>query len=318
MKVSIIMCSYNSAQFIVKAVQSILDQTYQDWELIISDDQSPDNTEEVLQPFLSDPRVTLYIQEQNLGYVKNKNTALKRATGDLVTQLDCDDISHFERIGKLVKVFKDNPEVMICGSGFRTIGEDDQPITLPDFEVADQEHESDFLIEKPQLEYPFWFPNLIWRRELFGEIGYFPEYFIGIYGDDHYWTIKANEKYPIYFLKDRLYDYRINPNSITNVYDDPRKLIAQDVIKELYRLVTETGTDWLEQNKPEEGLAFEQSLFNNKKLMAQRYRMWAAKAIDKKKWDQASSLLKKHFSCSMTDTNGYRTLLYYLRSRYLK
>lgn len=318
MKVSIIMCSYNSAEYTVKAVQCILDQTYQDWELIISDDRSPDNTAEVLQPYLSDPRISFHINEQNLGYVKNKNTALKKATGDLVTQLDCDDLCPPDRIEKQVKVFQENPEIMICGTGFKTIGVNDETITVPDFEATELVHKSDFLIEEPQLEYPFWFPGLMWRKELFDEIGYFSEYFVGIYGDDHHWTIMTNNKYPIYFLKDILYYYRINPNSITNVYDDPRKLIAQDVIGELYRLNKETGTDWLQEGRPEEGLKFEQKLFENKQLMAQRYRMWAAKAIDKKNYSQASKLLKKHFGNSLTDKAGYRTLLYYLRSRYLK
>ncbi len=318
MKVSIIMCSYNSAEYVVKAIQSILDQTYKNWELIISDDKSTDDSAEAIKPFLSDPRIILHVQKNNLGYVKNKNSALKRATGDLVTQLDSDDLCPKDRIEKQVNVFIKNPEIKICGTDFRPVGVDDEPIRVIDFTVNKEKYEKDFLIEKPQIEYPFWFPGLMWRRELFDEIGYFPEYFSGIYGDDHYWTFKANQKYPIYFVKDCLYDYRINPNSITNVLDDPRKLIAQDVIKELYRLITETGTDWLEQNKPEEGLAFEQSLFDDKKLMAQRYRMWAAKAIDKKNWAQAWDLLKKHFRCSLTDVDGYRTLLYYLRNRYLK
>ena len=318
MKVSIIMCSYNCSDFIGKAIQCILDQTYQDWELIISDDKSPDNSIEIIEPFLKDKRIKLFKQEKNLGYVRNKNFALQQATGDLVTQLDSDDLCPPDRIEKQANVFITNPKIKICGSDFRPIGVNDEPIYVIEFLEGKEEHKEDFLIEQPQIEYPFWFPGLMWRTELFDEIGYFPDYFSGIYGDDHYWTFKANQKYPIYFLKDCLYEYRINPDSITNVLDDPRKLIAQDVIRELYRLITETGTDWLEQNKPEEGLAFEQSLFDDKKLMALRYRMWAAKAIDKKNWPQAWDLLKKHFGCTLTDTAGYRTLLYYIRSKYLK
>lgn len=313
MKVSIIMCSYNTGHYIGKAIECILAQTYTNWELIISDDRSKDNSLEVIRPYLSDSRIQLHVQEQNQGYVKNKNTAMRRATGDLVTQLDSDDMCPPERIEKQVNVFVKKPEIKICGSAFRAIGVDDQPL----YPNEEKKYAEDFLITEPALEYPFWFPGLMWRRELFNELGYFPEYFSGIYGDDHYWSFKAVQKYPIYFLKDCLYYYRINPGSITNVLDDKRKLIAQDIIAELHRLVTGTGTDWLEQGKPEEGRAFEEQLFNNKPLMAKRYGMWAAKAVDKKNWAQAKDLLKKHFSQSKTDIDGYRTLLYYIRSRYL-
>lgn len=312
------MCSYNSAEYVDKAIECILNQTYKDWELLISDDKSTDNSEEVISKYLDDPRIKLHIHEENQGYVRNKNTAMKRATGALITQLDSDDLCPPERLEKQVNVFLENPDIKICGSDFMPIGVDDKPLkNTEDDRHEIKRYEKDFLVTEPALEYPFWFPGLMWRKELFEEFGYFSEYFNGIYGDDHYWTIKVNNKYPVYFLKDCLYYYRINPTSLTNVFDKPRKLIAQDIIAELHRLVTTTGTDWLQQGKPEEGEAFEQSIYNNKPLMAKRYGMWAAKAIDKKNWEQARLLLKKHFNNSKTDFAGYKTLLYYLRSRYL-
>ena len=317
MKVSIIMCSYNSADFVGRAIDCILAQTYTNWELIISDDKSKDNSHEVIKPYLTDPRIQLHIHETNQGYVKNKNTALRRATGELVTQLDSDDLCPADRIEKQVNVFLNNPGIKICGGDFEQIGTDDKILNLADIGTNKKKYAEDFLITELALEYPFWFPSLMWKRELFDEVGYFSEYFNGIYGDDHYWTFKVQQKYPVYFLKDCLYYYRINPGSITNVLDDKRKLIAQDIIAELHRLNVETGTDWLEQGKPEEGKAFEQQLYNNKPLMAKRYRMWAAKAIDKKNWKQAKELLKKHFRYSKTDVSGYRTLLYYWRNKYL-
>lgn len=317
MKVSIIMCSYNSADYVGRAIDCILAQTYTNWELIISDDKSKDNSHEVIKPYLIDSRIQLHIHETNQGYVKNKNTALRRATGELVTQLDSDDLCPADRIEKQVNVFLKNPEIKICGGDFEQIGTDDKILNPADTGTNKKKYTEDFLITELALEYPFWFPSLMWKRELFDEVGYFSEYFNGIYGDDHYWTFKVQQKYPVYFLKDCLYYYRINPGSITNVLDDKRKLIAQDIIAKLHRLNVETGTDWLEQGKPEEGKAFEQQLYDNKPLMAKRYRMWAAKAIDKKNWKQAKELLKKHFRYSKTDVSGYRTLLYYWRNKYL-
>lgn len=311
MKVSVIMCSYNSAEYIGKAIDCIKNQTYQNWELIITDDCSTDDTISIIQPYLSDERIQLHKQNVNQGYVKNKNIGMRLATGDLITQLDSDDLCPHDRLAKQVGVFSNNPDMKICGSAYYAIGVDDEPL------YDCPKHESDKLITEPLLHYPFWFPGLMWKKELFDEFGYFSEYFNGIYGDDHYWAIKVNNKYPIYFLTDCLYYYRINPTSLTNVLDKPRKLIAQDIIAELHRLITQTGTDWLQQGKPEDGYAFEEALYKNKPLMAERYGMWAAKAVDKGNWAQAKDLLKKHFKNSVTNISGYKTLFYYLRSRYL-
>lgn len=310
------MCSYNTAQYVSKAIDCILAQSYTDWELIISDDKSTDNSLEIIRPYLTDKRIQLYVQEENQGYVRNKNSALQRATGSLVTQLDSDDLCPADRIEKQVNVFLQHPEIKICGSDYIAIGVDDQPLTSPEFTGGKTKHAEDFLINDSSLNYPFWFPGLMWRTELFKEFGYYSEYFNGIYGDDHYWTIKVNQQYPIYFIKDVLYYYRINPTSLTNVLDNKRKLIAQDIIAELHRLIQTTGTDWLQQNDVNAGKAFEEGLYNNKPLMAKRYGLWAAKAVDKKNWKQAKHLLKQHFAYSKTNIQGYKTLFYYLRSRY--
>ncbi len=310
MKVSVIMCSYNVAAYIDEAIRSILQQTYTNWELIISDDKSTDNTVTLIQKYLTDPRIRLIEHDNNVGYVANKNRAFSYATGDLLTQLDSDDTSTPERLQKQVDVFIKNLEIKICGSNYSIINNEGD-ITHT------EKHEKDFLITDLMLNYPFWFPGLMFRKELIDEFGLFSEYFNGIYGDDHYWAMKVNTKYPIYFIKDALYGYRINPGSITNVFDKPRKLIAQDIIAELYRQLVATGTDWLQTKEEGKLRDYESSLFKNKPLMAERYRMWAAKAIDKRNWKQAKSLLKNSLTTGKAGLTELRTVLYYLRKRYL-
>ncbi|MBS1773704.1 MAG: glycosyltransferase family 2 protein [Bacteroidetes bacterium] len=311
MMVSVIMCAYNVEAFIDEAMQCILRQTYTNWELIICDDKSTDNTIQIVERYISDKRIRLIKNDTNVGYVANKNRAFTYARGELLTQLDADDCCPADRIQKQVAVFENNPQIVICGGNFNTI---DTTGNILNENVCDK----DALIEKPMLDYPFWFPGLMFRKEVFESFGAFSEYFNGIYGDDHYWTMRVNKQYPIYFLKNVIYNYRINPNSLTNVYDKPRKLIAQDIIAELYRQITETGTDWLSEGHPEKMQQFEKELFMNKELMAKRYRVWAAKAIDKHNWQQAKALLKKCLQTGRAGFTGYRTLLYYIKSRYLR
>lgn len=303
------MCSYNTEAFIREAIESILQQTYTNWELIISDDKSTDDTIKIIKQY-NDPRIKLFEHTENKGYVANKNRAFSYASGDLLTQLDADDICPNERLAKQVDVFVQNPDIQICGSNYTII--DTEGNVLKSWQ-----YESDTVISELMLNYPFWFPGLMFRKELVNEFGLFSEYFNGIYGDDHYWTMRVNKKYPIYFLKDALYGYRINPNSITNVFDKPRKLIAQDIIAELHNQLTTVGTDYISNGETDKMLHFENTLYNNNKLMATRYRMWAAKAIDKEHWKQATELLKKCIATGKADSTAYRTIFYYFKKRYL-
>lgn len=80
--VSIIMPSYNTGKFIRQTIESVFAQSYTNWELIIVDDCSPDNTDEVVKPFLSDQRIKYLKNEKNSGAAVSRNRALREAKGD--------------------------------------------------------------------------------------------------------------------------------------------------------------------------------------------------------------------------------------------
>ena len=308
MKVSIIMCAYNVAEFIERAIDSIVAQTYSNWELIISNDGSTDETLAIIERYLNDPRVHLVNQPVNQGYVANKNIAFTYATGELLTQLDADDTCHPERIEKQVQLLTRKPELMICGTNY-------QQIDLRDQAVEGSHYPSDFLINEPRTTYPFWFPGLMFRRSLLEEFGPYSDYFAGIYGDDYHWTIRVNRRYPIYFINEILYNYRINPGSLTNIFDNPRKLIVSEIISELLKQQKESGKDWIEEGEHAKMRQFEAELLSNSALMAEKYRLWAAKAIDKRDLKLAKSLLEKSIKLQTSNKDIYKTILYYVRRR---
>lgn len=311
MKVSIIMCAYNVAEFIERAIDSIIAQSYQNWELIICNDASTDATVAIISKYLNDPRIILIDQKTNVGYVKNKNFAFTHATGQLLTQLDADDTCPNDRIEKQVNAFINHPDIKICGTNYQQIDLNDKPLLT-------KHYEQDFLIKEIENIYPFWFPGLMFKKELFDEFGYFSEYFCGIFGDDNYWAVRVNRKYPIYFIKDILYNYRINPNSLTNVFDNPRKLIVSEIILELINQQKAKSTDWLQDGEEEKMSAFETSLLSDNNLMAEKYRLWAAKAIDKKDLKQAKALLEKSINLQGHTKDVYKTMIYYLRRKIFK
>ena len=106
--VSIIMPSYNTASFIEETIKSVLDQTYTNWELIIVDDCSADNTDEIVSCYLKDERIHYLKNDMNSGAAISRNKALKEAKGRYIAFLDSDDLWKPEKLEKQLKFMKDN------------------------------------------------------------------------------------------------------------------------------------------------------------------------------------------------------------------
>ncbi len=104
--VSIIMPSYNTADFIVQTLESVLAQTYSEWELIIVDDCSADDTDTVLAPYLSDGRIRYLKNEKNSGAACSRNYALREARGKWIAFLDSDDIWMPEKLERQIAFMK--------------------------------------------------------------------------------------------------------------------------------------------------------------------------------------------------------------------
>lgn len=115
-KVSVIIPSYNSALFLDEAITSVLNQTFADLELIIHDDCSTDNTDEVVKKYLSDPRVSYYKNATNLGLAGNWNKALAYAKGEYIKFLMSDDKFHLQLLEKFVPIMDENPGVSLVTS----------------------------------------------------------------------------------------------------------------------------------------------------------------------------------------------------------
>lgn len=105
--VSIIMPSYNTERFIADSIQSVLNQTYQNWELIIVDDCSTDNTDTVVASF-TDSRIKYLKNEKNSGAAVSRNRALREARGKWIAFLDSDDLWASEKLEKQIKFMEEN------------------------------------------------------------------------------------------------------------------------------------------------------------------------------------------------------------------
>lgn len=104
--VSIIMPSYNTAKFISQSIESVLAQTYTNWELVIVDDRSTDNTDEMVRPYLTDPRIIYTKNDKNRGAAFSRNRALREAKGKWIAFLDSDDLWLPEKLERQIRFMK--------------------------------------------------------------------------------------------------------------------------------------------------------------------------------------------------------------------
>lgn len=120
--ISVIMPCYNEEKTVESAVNSILNQTFQDFEFIIIDDCSQDNTSQILQVLSKQSsKIKVLRNSQNLGYSGSINKGIKAAGGDFIARMDADDFSFPERFEKQVTFLLKHPEIGLVGTGVELV-----------------------------------------------------------------------------------------------------------------------------------------------------------------------------------------------------
>ena len=114
--VSITSAFYNTGPMILDMIKSVFAQTFTDWELLLLDDGSTDNTLELVQS-IDDPKVKVFTNGQNKGRSFSLNRLTNLANGKYIARMDSDDMSSTNRIAKQVELMESQPEVDVCGAG---------------------------------------------------------------------------------------------------------------------------------------------------------------------------------------------------------
>ena len=121
-KVSVVMSVYNCEQYVGETIQSIIDQTFTDWEFIIINDCSRDRSAEVIRKF-DDPRIIFIDNKENKGQSANLNYGISIAKGEYIARTDHDDISYPTRFEKQVKYLDDHPDVVLLGTAMQNMSD---------------------------------------------------------------------------------------------------------------------------------------------------------------------------------------------------
>ena len=113
--ISIVMPVYNGEKFLREAIDSILGQTFSDFEFIIVDDGSTDNSRDVIRSY-TDPRIRMVENKRNLGVSASRNKGMKMSRGKYIAMMDADDISLPKRFAKQYDFMETNPKIDVCGT----------------------------------------------------------------------------------------------------------------------------------------------------------------------------------------------------------
>lgn len=203
--VSIIMPTYNCAKFIGKTIESVLNQTYSNWELIIVDDCSKDNTEEVVKAF-NDSRIKYNKLENNSGAAIARTEAMKIASGTYMAFLDSDDLWKKDKLEKQLKFMKENNYNFTC-TAYEQINEAGEKLN----KIIKTKKRADY--NRILLDCPVGNSTVMYNVE---KLGKFEVPNIRKRNDDCLWLqILKKEKY-IYGMTEVLMEYRIRSNSISS------------------------------------------------------------------------------------------------------
>ena len=206
-KISVVMSVYNGDKYLEKAIQSILHQSFQDFEFIIIDDASTDSTTDILARF-TDPRFKIMRNHRNIGLTRSLNIGMREAQGEYIARMDADDISLPHRLETQYEFLRNNPEYALVGSSYYSIDENGRTVSLVPVLTSDQEI-------RAGLQKQNWFGHgtVMMRNNTFVECGGYDEEFI--YAQDYDLWLRMTEKFKVSNIEEPLYCWRITSDCIS-------------------------------------------------------------------------------------------------------
>lgn len=220
--ISVIIPSYNHEKYIKKCIDSVLSQTYKDFELIIIDDGSKDTSNEIIKSY-NDKRIKHYMQE-NVGAHNTINRGLKLSIGEYITILNSDDEYYPERFQKCMNIFNENPNVSLISTwidvvdaeskvlGTKMAWENMEPWSIENRNLSFAASD-DYTLNALMSNFVSTTSNMIFKRNVYENIG-------GMrnlrFAHDWDFLLRVCESYNCYNLKEPLLKYRIhNTNTIS-------------------------------------------------------------------------------------------------------
>jgi glycosyltransferase involved in cell wall biosynthesis len=209
-KISVVMPIYNRREFLEEAIQSILNQSYVDFEFIIINDGSTDNSKSVVSQF-EDNRIVYVENQKNIGVSASANKGIRLAKGEYIARMDSDDISLPDRLEAQLKFLEKNKEIALCGSWIRTFGEGKTCIMR-----VPKDH--DIIKCYMLFSNVIWQPTIMVRKNILLDNNFYynPEY---VNGEDYDLWARILKRYKVANLEKVLLCYRIHSNQTVKIFN---------------------------------------------------------------------------------------------------
>ncbi|MDD5433307.1 MAG: glycosyltransferase [Candidatus Pacebacteria bacterium] len=230
-KISVVMASHNGEEFIKQAIDSVLSQSFADFEFLIVDDGSTDLTGIILNEYKErDQRVKIITNPQCLGLTKSLNIAIGQAQGEFIARMDDDDISMPKRFAVQSELLDKNPQVVLCGTLGFIINEKGETIAEKNLAISYSEIKNRLLFNNQ-----FIHSSLMIRKSILDQEGYYNEKFKK--AQDYELVLRLGRKCQIVNLPERLIKWRKIPTSISHKNKEQKKF----AIKARWLAITKYG-----------------------------------------------------------------------------
>ena len=210
---------YNGADFITEAVQSILGQTYSDFELLIINDGSTDNTSELIRRF-TDRRLRLIDHPANAGLITRLNEGLSLARGRFIARMDADDIAFPQRLARQMEVFNNDPQVIACGSWYYSF-------TVSKKKLHVVKGGDAYLKSLLLFATCFNHPTVMFRNVV--DLRFDPS---KQHAEDYAFWTRLAERGAFHIINEPLLFYRIHPKQITERFSVKQKQVSAEIRKD--------------------------------------------------------------------------------------
>ncbi len=196
-KVSVIIPCYNQGKYVSDAINSVLAQTYKDIEIVIVNDGSTDNSNEIIKTFADKYKNILFFDEnKNKGVINARNMAIEAASGEFILPLDADDTIEPTYIEKAVKILKENPNIGIVYCKARMFGIKNEYWDLKDFDKSNILYDNCI------------FCSALFRKADFIKVGMYKDYMLYGYEDYDLWLSFIEQGFDVYRIDEILFNYR--------------------------------------------------------------------------------------------------------------
>jgi len=204
------MSVYNGERYLNEAVDSILGQTFTDFEFLIIDDASTDRTPEILRSY-DDPRIRVVNNEENLGLTKSLNKGLALAKGEYIARMDADDVSLPKRLEKEMAFLESNATAVLVGTARQTIDHQNRILGIYIPPIRPQYRD---LIKYNSITHG----SVVIRKEILEKFSGYNELFRKC--QDYALWLQMSQKYHLFNIPDVLYKLRVHENSVSRTGEE--------------------------------------------------------------------------------------------------